>query len=305
MKLTSIDNAPYVNLNSLIHIVNTGDTTQSPDGSSYKTPLSTLSPLFGGSGDSYWSASTGTNAIVLSNSNSLADGINAVAEGVNTTANGYASKASGVNTKALAVTSFVHSSNSTVNAGASRSIILGGQSITATAADTVYVPNLNINTTPANDNALTQVLVRATDGTVKYRDSSTINNQPTIIVIDNSTASPYTLTSSNILLINRRTTGPRTEIILPSSAQIGSSIEIIEDKPINGRNMLRIRGNTGQVINVPNYFTTSSGGAFEIEGDSDTTTGDNISLKLTCLTSNTRWGVNYILSDYLNPPQLV
>ena len=48
-KLTDRSLAPYVNLNSLIHIVNTGDTTQSPDGSSYKSPLSSLSPLLSSS----------------------------------------------------------------------------------------------------------------------------------------------------------------------------------------------------------------------------------------------------------------
>lgn len=47
-KLTDRSFAPYVNLNTLIHIVNTGDTIQSMDGSSYKAPLSDLSPLFGG-----------------------------------------------------------------------------------------------------------------------------------------------------------------------------------------------------------------------------------------------------------------
>jgi hypothetical protein len=47
-KLTDRGFAPLVDLNSLIHIVNTGDTSQSPAGSSYKAPLSDLSPLFSG-----------------------------------------------------------------------------------------------------------------------------------------------------------------------------------------------------------------------------------------------------------------
>ena len=294
MKLTTIDTAPYVNLNSLIHIVNTDDITQSPDGSSYKAPLSDLSPLFGGGGDSYWSASTGPNAIVLVNSGSLASGPNAIAEGVNTTAGAYAAKASGYNSKALGVTSFVHSTNSTVNSGANRSVILGGQSITATVADTVYVPNLNINTIPSNDNALTQVLVRATDGTVKYRDSASIvNNQPTVIVIDNSTLSPYTLTSSNAIIIVKRTTGPRTEIVLPPVAQISTSIEIIEDK--SSSNVLRIRANSGQIIKIGPYGSTTTAGFFDVNS-----TGESTSLKLTCTTNNTRWAVNYIFSDYLS-----
>lgn len=293
MKLTSIDNAPYVNLNSLIHIVNTGDTTQSPDGSSYKAPLSDLSPLFGGS---YWSASTGPNAIVLVNSGSVADGINAVAEGVNTTANGYASKASGYNSKALGVTSFVHSSNSIVNSGANRSVILGGQSITATNADTVYVPNLNINTAPANDNALTKVLVRANDGTVKYRDSTSIvNNQPTVIVIDNSTSSPYTITSANTLIINRRTTGINTEVILPATASVGSYVEIIEDK-IGATPPLIVRANTGQQIRFRHTIIQSLNN-LSLPGAAMSFLSDNYTIKLTCIIENNRWATNYIYSE--------
>lgn len=297
MKLTSIDNAPYVNLNSLIHIVNTGDTTQSPDGSSYKAPLSDLSPLFGGGGDSYWSASTGTNAIVLSNSGSLANGTNAVAEGINTTAGAYAAKSSGYNSKALGVTSFVHSTNSTVNSGAHRSVILGGQSIIATDADTVYVPNLNINSTPSTDNALTNIIARANDGTIKIRDVDSIG-KPNTVVIDNSSIVPYTVSSPNTIIINRRTTGPRTEIILPSTTEIGDYIEIIEDKSTT--NPLRVRANTGQTIRAGGYGLTSSGGYIQTDG-----IGDNISIKLTCITNNTKWGVSHYFSEYYTPGLIV
>lgn len=55
------------------------------------------------------------------------------------------------------------------------SIILGGQNITGTTNDTVYVPNFNINYEPDQDDSLTQILVRDTDGTVKYRSVETIN----------------------------------------------------------------------------------------------------------------------------------
>jgi hypothetical protein len=106
-KLTDRSLAPYVNLNSLIHVVNTGDFSQSPDGSSYKAPLSLLSPLFSGGtgGNSYWSASTGTNAIVMKYSNSLASGLNSIAEGSNTTAIGDYSHAEGDSTIASGITS--------------------------------------------------------------------------------------------------------------------------------------------------------------------------------------------------------
>jgi hypothetical protein len=52
MKLTQRTTATGVTLNdTFIHVVNTGDTSQDPTGSSYKVPLSLLSPLFtGGTG---------------------------------------------------------------------------------------------------------------------------------------------------------------------------------------------------------------------------------------------------------------
>jgi len=225
MKLTTIDLAPYVNLNSLIHIVNTADTTQSPDGSSYKAPLSDLTAIFNG-GNTYWSAGTGTNAIVMKYSNSLASGINSSAEGLNTTAGGYTSKASGYNSKALGITSFVHSSNSTVNIAANRSAILGGQSITATNPDTVYVPNLNINTPPANDNTLTQVLVRASDGTVKYKTLGGLAtfNWVTVTTVGGSTynAVPNTGYVSN----NGHPSNP-TQYLLPTTASIGDIVKVM------------------------------------------------------------------------------
>lgn len=56
------------------------------------------------------------------------------------------------------------------------SVILGGAAIKARAseADQVYVPTLNINTVPINDDTISQVLVRDyTTGKVKYRKAST------------------------------------------------------------------------------------------------------------------------------------
>jgi hypothetical protein len=63
-----------------------------------------------------------------------------------------------------------------------RSIILGGNAIKARAADAdqVYVPNFNIVTAPANDNALTQVLVRdGTTGQIKYRTAASLGGSYT------------------------------------------------------------------------------------------------------------------------------
>jgi hypothetical protein len=242
MKLTTIDLAPYVNLNSLIHIVNTADTTQSPDGSSYKAPLSDLTAIFNG-GNTYWSAGTGTNAIVMKYSNSLASGINSSAEGLNTTAGGYTSKASGYNSKALGITSFVHSSNSTVNIAANRSAILGGQSITATNPDTVYVPNLNINTPPANDNALTNVLVRASDGTVKYK---TLSGLATFnwVTVTTTGGSTYNAVPNTGYISNNGHPSNRTQYLLPTTASVGDIVKVMV---IHGKASLTVSA-TQQIV---------------------------------------------------------
>jgi hypothetical protein len=57
-KLTSRTLATGATLNDLIHIVITGDTSQSIDGSSYKATLSQLVPLFGGSPDVFLTGGT-------------------------------------------------------------------------------------------------------------------------------------------------------------------------------------------------------------------------------------------------------
>lgn len=69
-RLTSRTLASGASLNDLIHIVITGDTTQNPDGSSFKATLSQLVPLFSGSTDTYITGGTyngGTSTITLTN----------------------------------------------------------------------------------------------------------------------------------------------------------------------------------------------------------------------------------------------
>jgi hypothetical protein len=72
-----------------------------------------------------------------------ASGNQSHAQGYNTTASGLYSHAGGSSSTASGNTSFIHSTNSSVNGD--RSVVLGGQNITGTADDTVYVPKLNIN----------------------------------------------------------------------------------------------------------------------------------------------------------------
>jgi len=58
------------------------------------------------------------------------------------------------------------------NYASGNAVVIGGNNISGTSNNTVYVPTLNLNNVPDNDNALTQVLVRAADGTVKYKAAS-------------------------------------------------------------------------------------------------------------------------------------
>jgi hypothetical protein len=219
--LTDLSIASTITLNTLIHIVNTGDITQNIAGSSYKTPLSSLVPLF--SETTYWSASTGTNAIVIVNSNSTAQGVNSLAEGYQTTAIGNYSHAGGLNTIASGTTSFIHSTNSRVTGA--RSAVLGGQNITGSTADTVYVPNLNINTAPANDNSLTQVLVRATDGTVKYR---TLDGLVTFSweTKTNTGSITYNATVNTGYVSNNGHPSNASEYLLPTTASVGDVVKV-------------------------------------------------------------------------------
>ena len=61
-KLTTRTLATGASLNDLIHIVITGDTSQSVDGSSYKASLSQLVPLFGGSPDVFTTGGTSNSS---------------------------------------------------------------------------------------------------------------------------------------------------------------------------------------------------------------------------------------------------
>lgn len=73
----------------------------------------------------------------------LASGTQSHAEGKDTVASGNYSHAGGINSIASGDTSFIHSTNSLVTGA--RSVVLGGQNITGTTDDTVYVPKLNIS----------------------------------------------------------------------------------------------------------------------------------------------------------------
>jgi hypothetical protein len=59
-----------LNLNDIFHIVVTGDTTQSPQGSSYFAPISYLTPFFSGGSDTYITGGTYSNGDLTLTNNS-------------------------------------------------------------------------------------------------------------------------------------------------------------------------------------------------------------------------------------------
>ena len=73
----------------------------------------------------------------------IASGFASHSEGASTEASGPWSHAGGFNSESSGILSFIHSSYSLVTGD--RSVVLGGQNITGSTNDTVYVPYLNIN----------------------------------------------------------------------------------------------------------------------------------------------------------------
>ena len=119
-------------------------------------------------------------------------------QGVSTIASGDYSFASGSASTASGIASFVHSSNSIVTGD--RSVVLGGQGISGTSNDFVYVSNLNINSTPVSNPGATEFLVRNPGtGDIEYRNVSTISGGTGI----DTFTTGFTFTNNNTLTIDR------------------------------------------------------------------------------------------------------
>ena len=108
-RLTDRSLAPYITGDTLIHIVNTGDTSQYFAGSSYKATIDQVANYInqGITTESYWtSGSSGTDSVVIINSSGLdATANRALAWGNQTLASGSDSTASGFETQATGSTS--------------------------------------------------------------------------------------------------------------------------------------------------------------------------------------------------------
>lgn len=102
-------------------------------------------------------------------------------QGVDTQSIGYGSFSSGNNSISSGDTSFIHSTNSIVTGD--RSVVLGGQNITGSTNDTVYVSNFNIFNTPITNNSGTDLLVRDGNGDIGVRDFNSINYTPNLVTV--------------------------------------------------------------------------------------------------------------------------
>jgi len=140
-------------------------------------------------------------------------------------------------------------SGNTVNNGVIRSVVLGGSGISATTSNMVYVPNLNINTIPGNDNSLTQILSRdSSDGSVKYRDVSSIigaASADTYVISGNANASNSTLTFTN---------------------NSGSTFTVTNSAALFSDNDINVTGGTYNPSDGCVTFATNSGTTFEVCG---------------------------------------
>jgi len=133
-----------------------------------------------------------------------------------------------------------------INPNVERSTILGGQNITATTTDTVYVPNININSTPTNNNSLTQILGRnSTTGQLEYRDASTLGSGDTFVTGGTFSATTLTLdrNDGNSITVTGFTS---TSGISLTDLSVGS-----EGSPASGNGSLSYNNSSGVFTYTP------------------------------------------------------
>ena len=129
--------------------------------------------------------------------NTTASGYYSHAQGSGTTASGISSFASGINSIAQTDGTFIHSQNSLVTG--QRSVVLGGQNITGSTNDTVFVPYLNLNLLPTLNNSNTEILSRnSSNGQVEYTPLSAFTSLDTFVTgfTYNPTSNTFTISQN-------------------------------------------------------------------------------------------------------------
>ena len=195
-------------------------------------------------------------------------------EGGATTAVGAFSHASGSGSTASGITSFVHSSNSF--AIGDRSVVLGGQNITGTTDDTVYVSNLNVYNIPTLNNSNTEILSRnSSNGNVEYTQLSAFT------YITGYTYSPTT----NTFTIKQNQGQPD----ITASFNSVSGFTVDGSLTVTGNTVLQsVTGTSAQI----NGNTTITNGLVRIQGNSS-----NELVRITQLGS----GNAFVVEDSTNP----
>lgn len=122
------------------------------------------------SGD--YSAALGGGSNTASGNYSTAFGIDNVASGDYSAVFGRTNISSGMYATAFGLGNTASGDNSLVVGfgnvvNGDRSVVLGGADITGNTNDTVYVPNLNINSTPSTGSDVDTILLRSTNGDIK------------------------------------------------------------------------------------------------------------------------------------------
>jgi hypothetical protein len=166
-------------------------------------------------------------------------GVGSHSQGSGTTSSGLYSFSSGVGSESLGNTSFIHSTNSLVSGD--RSVVLGGQNITGTTNDTVYVPYLNLNYLPTLNNSNTEFLSRnSVTGDVEYTPLSAITSTDTYVT-------GYTYTpDSNTFTIKQN----------QGQSDLTATFDSVSGLTVNGN--LTVTGNTSTQSLTANTFNITS-----------------------------------------------
>jgi hypothetical protein len=163
---------------------------------------------------------------------------------------GYLHQIYGNSENSVIIGGYSNEINSLVN-----TVIIGGNTISAGESNFVYVPSLNINTTPVNDDTLTEVLVRDSgNGNVKYRNASSLGGGGTTF-----TGGTVSGATNFINGLTANTISATTYQNLPISGLTqGSNVTITN----NGQGNYTISSTggggsfTGGTVNGPTIFTS-------------------------------------------------
>ena len=110
---------------------------------------------------------------------------------------------------------------------------------------------------------------------------------PIISRIDNESPATTTIRDLNALIINAYDLTAYSNFILPTTADVGQYVEIVDNKT-SLPSQTRVTANTGQTIFYSGVGTTTVGGSVQCENSVNGT------IKLVCVVANTKWSVtNY------------